>query len=71
MPTEIIIAILSLVGTAVGSLAGIITANRLVLYRIEQLERKVEKHNQLIERTYKIESDIEVLKTEIHEIKEE
>lgn len=71
MPTEIIIGLLSLAGTAIGSIAGIMTANKLVLYRIEQLEKKVEKHNNLIERTYQIESDIEVIKTEIKDIKEE
>ena len=40
----------SLVGTLVGSLAGIMTANRLTNYRIEQLEEKVKKHNNLVER---------------------
>ena len=43
-------AICSLVGTLVGSLAGIMTANRLTNYRIEQLEEKVKKHNNLVER---------------------
>lgn len=71
MSTELIIGLLSLAGTAIGSIAGILTANKLVLYRIEQLEKKVEKHNNLIERTYQIESDIEVIKTEIKDIKED
>ena len=47
---EIAVAICSLVGTLVGSLAGIMTANRLTNYRIEQLEEKVKKHNNLVER---------------------
>lgn len=51
----IIVAILSLVGTLVGSLAGIMTANKLTVYRIEQLEKKVDKHNTVIERTFKLE----------------
>lgn len=70
MTPEIIVGILSLIGTAVGSLAGVITSNKLVMYRIEQLEKKVEKHNGLIEKTYQLESDISVIKTELHEIKE-
>ena len=37
MNTEIIIGLLSLAGTALGSLAGIMTANKLVMYRLEQL----------------------------------
>ena len=61
MSTELIIGLLSLAGTALGSLAGILTANKLMAYRIEQLEKKVDKHNQLIERTYKIEESINIL----------
>ena len=40
MDSEILIAILSMAGTAIGSIAGIITTNKLVAYRIEQLEKK-------------------------------
>lgn len=50
MEPEIVVAICSLIGTLVGSLAGIMTANRLTNYRIEQLEEKVKKHNNLVER---------------------
>lgn len=50
MEPEIVVAICSLVGTLVGSLAGIMTANRLTNYRIERLEEKVKKHNNLVER---------------------
>ena len=55
MPPEIVVAACSLIGTLVGSLAGVITANRLTVYRIEQLEKKVEKHNNLVERMVKVE----------------
>jgi hypothetical protein len=65
MSTEIIVAVLSLIGTAVGSLAGILTANKLMMYRIEQLEKKVEKHNNLIERTFKIEEGVAILDEKI------
>ena len=50
MENEIAVAICSLVGTLVGSLAVIMTANRLTNYRIEQMEEKVKKHNNLVER---------------------
>ena len=50
MEPEIAVAICSLIGTLVGSLAGIMTANRLTNFRIEQLEEKVRKHNNLVER---------------------
>ncbi len=48
--TEIIVAAIALIGTAVGSLGGILAANRLTNYRIEQLEKKVDKHNSVVER---------------------
>lgn len=55
MANEIIVALLSLAGTAIGSVLGIVTSNKLTLYRIEQLEKKVDKHNNVIERVYKLE----------------
>lgn len=68
MSTEIIVALLSLLGTAIGSLAGILAANKLVVYRIEQLEKKVEKHNTLIERTYKVEESVALLDEKIKSV---
>ena len=61
MTTEIIIGMLSLIGTAIGSTAGILTANKLVNYRIGQLEEKVSKHNDLIERMYKVEARVTMI----------
>lgn len=62
---EILIAVFSLVGTCVGSLGGIMAANKLTNYRIQQLEHKVEKHNQVIERVYKLEKHEAVLDEEM------
>ena len=61
MPAEVITAALSLVGTLVGTLGGIALSSNLTNYRIEQLEKKVEKHNNLIKRTFKLEQDFAVL----------
>lgn len=55
MQPEVMVAICSLIGTLVGSLAGIMTANKLTTYRIEQLEEKVKKHNNLVERMIVVE----------------
>ena len=55
MTSEIAVGLLSLVGTLAGTFGGIMTSNRLTGYRIDQLEKKVEKHNNLIDRTYKLE----------------
>lgn len=61
MPAEVITAALSLVGTLVGTLGGIALSSNLTNYRIGQLEKKVEKHNNLITRTFKLEQDFAVL----------
>ena len=55
MSDVVIVGLLSFVGTIIGTVGGIIAANKLTTYRIEQLEKKVDKHNNLIERTYKLE----------------
>lgn len=55
MTSEIIVALLSLLGTGAGSIAGVLAANRLTNFRIEQLEKKVEKHNNLVERMVAVE----------------
>lgn len=65
MTETIIVAILSLLGTCAGSVAGIMTANKLTNYRIEQLEKKVEKHNNVLERVYLLEKHEAVIDEEI------
>ncbi|MBQ4062508.1 MAG: hypothetical protein IJD14_06640 [Christensenellaceae bacterium] len=45
MNSEITVALLSLAGTCIGSVVGILTANKLTNYRIAQLEKKVDEHN--------------------------
>lgn len=65
MQETIIVAVLSLVGTLFGSFGGILTANKLVNYRLQELEKKVEKHNQVIERVYKLERHEAVVDEEI------
>lgn len=61
MSETVIVALISLVGTLGGTFGGILVSNKLTNYRIEQLEKKVEKHNSVIERTYTIEQNIAVL----------
>lgn len=71
MSDTIIVALLSLAGTLVGSFSGIMAANKLTNYRIEQLEKKVEAHNKLVDRTYKLEAHEELIDQEIDTIKHE
>lgn len=60
MPVEVIVAIITLIGSAVGTFGGILATNKLTTYRIEQLEKKVEKHNNIMERTALLEKDMRV-----------
>ena len=55
MSVEIICAILACVGSLSGSLAGVLVSNNKTLYRIEQLEKKVDKYSNVTERIYKLE----------------
>ncbi len=66
--TEIIVSILAFAGTAIGSIAGILTANKLVTYRLSQLEKKVEKHNSVMERTFILEEKIKVANHRIDDL---
>ena len=68
MNETILIAILSFLGTLAGALGGILTANKLTNYRIEQLEKKVEKHNNVIERVYKLEKQEAIIEEEIEHL---
>ena len=65
MSDTIIVAMLSFAGTCIGSLAGI----SLIKYRIDQLEKKVEKHNNVMERTFTLEEDVIHLKEDIKALK--
>lgn len=69
--TDIVTAIIAFAGTLVGSLGGILAANRLTVYRIEQLEQKVSKHNNLVERMFQVESSTKSAHHRIDELREE
>lgn len=65
MTTEVIVALIGLGGSAIGSILGIIASSKLTLYRIKQLEEKVDKHNSVIERVYHLETQDAVINEEI------
>lgn len=62
---------LQFLGMIIGSLTGILVSNKLVTYRLEQLEKKVEKHNNLVERTYRLEERQDALYEIVADLKEE
>lgn len=65
MRSEVVVALLSLVGTFIGTLGGILATQKLVTYRLQKLEEKVDKHNNLIDRMYKIETRVTLLEDEM------
>lgn len=65
MDNTILIALLSFAGTLIGTFGGILTSNKLTNYRIEQLEKRVEKHNNVIERVYTLEKEKAVFEEEM------
>ncbi len=65
MTAQIIVALIGLIGSAVGSLCGILINTKLSNYRIGELEKKVDKHNNLIERMYKLEERADVAEEKI------
>lgn len=69
MSEAIIVAVLGFAGTLLGSLFGVLAAQKLTQYRLSQLEEKVNKHNNLIERTYKLEGRMDEAEHDIRDLK--
>lgn len=70
MNDAVLTAILSLAGTAIGSLAGIIASNKLTNFRLKSLEDRVAQHNQLIERMYSVEDRAKANQRRVEKIEE-
>ena len=69
MTPEVLHALINAVSVIVSGLIAAIVSNKLMAYRIEQLEKKVDKHNSVIDRTYHLEAQVEVLENEIDNLK--
>lgn len=66
---EITVAILGFAGTLLGSLFGVLAAQKLTQYRLAQLEEKVNKHNNLVERTFRLEGRMDEAEHDIRDLK--
>ena len=64
MQGEILVAVLSFIGTCMGSWGGL----KLMSYRIEQLEKKVDKHNNFAQRMPVVEEQIKVINQRIEDL---
>jgi len=65
MSEAVLISIISLIGTLLGTFGGIVASSKLTGYRIEQLEKHVEKHNNVVERVYRLEDNDRLLDEKI------
>lgn len=68
METELIVAGLSFIGTAFGTLGGILASAKLTNYRIQELEKKVDKHNNFAQRIPVLEEQIKVANHRIDDL---
>ncbi len=68
MDAEVIVSLITLCGSALGTFAGIAVNSKLTNFRLEQLEKKVNKHNNVIERTGKLEERVGALDYRLKEI---
>lgn len=67
MSKEIIVALIGIIPAVSVAIVSIVSNNQIVKVKIEELTKKVEKHNQIVERTYKLESDITTAFTKLDE----
>lgn len=69
MDNTVIVAIISFIGTCFGTIGGIIASSKLTNFRLSELEDKVKKHNNIIERTYALEGRMTEAEHEIKDLK--
>ena len=68
MEPEVLVSLITLIGSALGTFTGVAVNTKLTNFRIEQLEKKVDKHNNVIERTVKLEERIGAIDYRLKEI---
>ncbi len=70
MNLDLLTALIPLLGSLLGTFTGILTGSKLTNYRLKQLEQRVQAHNCLVERTYKLEGQMSECVHEIRDLKE-
>ena len=69
--TTLAVAGMSLIGTLAGTFGGLLVSSKLTNFRIEQLEKKQDQVNNVIERTYKLEGQMVEVQHDIRDLKAE
>ena len=69
MEPTVIVALISFAGTLLGTAAGVLTSTKMTTYRIQQLEKRVEQHNEVVVRTYVLEGQVKELQHEMVDLK--
>ena len=69
MDNTVIVALIGLAGSGLGAFGGVMASARLTQYRLKKLEEKVDKHNSVIERTYKLEGRMTEAEHDIRDLK--
>lgn len=70
MPDIVMVAVISGVFTLLGSLLGVVASAKMTNYRIGQLEKKVEKHNNVVERMFRVEGRLTEVEHDVAGLKE-
>ena len=71
MNVDFLTGVFSLIASLVGTFAGIITSAKLTNYQINELKKRVDKHNNVIERTYKLEEHCKYVDERIDKLESE
>lgn len=70
MSEAVLVAVISGVCTMLGSLGGVMATSSLTAFRLKKLEEQVGRHNQVIERTYRLEGRMDEVEHEVRDLKE-
>jgi hypothetical protein len=69
MDNTVIVALLGCLGTIIGSGLGVVASSKLTSFRLQKLEKNVDKHNTVIERTFRLEEQVKEMHNDIKELK--
>ena len=70
MSEAIVVALIGVLGSGLGAFVGVMTSAKLTQFRLQKLEEKVDKHNSVIERTFRLEGRMTEVEHDIRDLKE-